>query len=512
MRLVIARLNHETNAFSPVPTPLAAFEPQWNEAAYAAARGSRTAMGAFLDLAADVGATVRTPLFAMANPSGPVDDAAYEAMTNAIVDAVEGGCDGVLLDLHGAMVTQTHEDGDGDLLARVRACAPDIPIGVALDLHGNITSRMIDNADIIVGFKTYPHIDMYETGAHAGRLLLRMLAGEIRPVLAWCQPPLMTHTLRSATAHGPMHHAVNAARQAESEGLLGASIFAGFALSDTSAPCLSVVTIGDGDVTNAAACAGRIARDAWEARRGFVYDSERLDASMHRAQALADGPGSGPVLLLDHGDNCMSGGTCDDMDVLRAALAHGLHDILAGPICDPEAVARMIEAGEGARVRVHVGNKRPLPRLGIRKSPLALEGVVKTIADGRFKITGPIYTGQPVAMGRTVVFDAGSVRLVLVEQTQEPLDIGVFTCAGETPTVPRYLLLKSRMYCRPVFEPFARGVVECDGRGVTSSDYSLFPFQRVQRPVYPLDPDAHWEPHASPRAGTRMRADSRPGR
>lgn len=505
MRLVIARVNHETNAFSPVPTPLAAFEPRWNDAAHAAARGSRTAMGAFLDLAAEAGADVRTPLFAMANPSGPVDDNAYEAMADVIVDAVARGCDGVLLDLHGAMVTQSREDGDGDLLARVRAAAPGVPIGVALDLHGNVTQRMIDSADVIVGFKTYPHVDMHETGAHAGRLLLRMLAGEIRPRLAWSRPPLMTHTLRSATAHGPMQRAVHAARDAEREGMLGASVFAGFALSDTSAPCLSVVTMADGDVMRASACAERIARDAWDARDGFVYASEPLDASMRRARELANGPGSGPVLLLDHGDNCMSGGTCDDMDVLRAALAHGLDGILAGPICDPEAVARMIDAGQGARLRVQIGNKRPLVSLGIRKTPLALEGVVKTIGDGCFTVTGPIYTGQPVAMGRTVVFVAGTVRLVLVERTQEPLDLGVFTCAGEAATRSRYLLLKSRMYCRPVFEPLAKGVVECDGRGVTSSDYSLFPFRRVVRPVYPLDTDTRWDIPDATRAGTRMR-------
>ena len=505
MRVVIARLNHETNAFSPVATPLAAFDPQWDEAAYAAGRGSRTAMGAFLDLAAKAGAEVRTPLFAMANPSGPVDDVAYDAMADAIVDAVAHGCDAVLLDLHGAMVTQSREDGDGDLLARVRACAPGVPVAVALDLHGNVTQRMIDSADVIVGFKTYPHVDMYETGAHAGRVLLRMLAGEIRPRLAWSQPPLMTHTLRSATAHGPMHGAVQAACEAEEQGLLGASVFAGFALSDTAAPCLSVVTMADGDAKRAASYAERIARDAWDARSGFVYDSEPLVASMRRAQALANASGSGPVLLLDHGDNCMSGGTCDDMDVLRAALAHGLDDILTGPICDAEAVAQMIEAGRGARLRVQIGNKQPLSSLGIRKTPLALEGVVKTIGDGCFTVSGPIYTGQRVAMGRTVVFDTGNVRLVLVERTQEPLDSGVFTCVGEVVARSRYLLLKSRMYCRPVFEPMSRGIVECDGRGVTSSDYSLFPFRRVERPVYPLDLDARWDVRDPARAGTRMR-------
>jgi microcystin degradation protein MlrC len=492
MRLVIARLNHETNSFSPVPTPLEAFEPQWHAEAYAAARGSRTAMGAFLDLATEAGAEVITPLFAMANPSGPVDDEAFEKMTSTIVESVAGGCDAVLLDLHGAMVTDSHEDADGTLLERVRAAAPRTPIAVALDLHGNVTQRMIDNSDIIVGFKTYPHVDMYETGAHTGRLLFRTLRGELRPVLGWSQPPLMTHTLRSATADGAMLHAVQAARRAEDEGLLAVTVFAGFALSDTQAPCLSVVAVADASAQQAPACAERIARSAWDERHGFVYRSEPLAQSMRRARDLANGPPPGPVLLLDHGDNCMSGGTCDDMDVLREALALGLDDIVAGPICDPEAVAQLIEAGKGARVKVQVGNKRALAKLGIRKESLLLEGIVERISDGCFTISGPIYTGQPVNMGRTVLFDTGRARLVLVERTQEPLDIGVFACVGEDVARHRYVLVKSRMYCRPVFEPLAKAVVECDGRGVTSSDYELFPFARVARPVYPLDRDTHW--------------------
>ena len=492
MRFVIARLNHETNSFSPVPTPLAAFEPKWGEAASVAARGSRTPMGAFLDLATELGAQITTPLFAMANPSGPVEDVAYQQMADAIVTAVAEGCDAVLLDLHGAMVTTQHDDGEGDLLERVRVAAPGVPVAVALDLHGNVTQRMVDHADIMVSFKTYPHVDMYETGAHAGRLLARMVAGEIRPVLAWRRPPLMTHTLRSATGHGAMQRVVQAARRAEQEGLLGVSVFAGFALADIPAPCLSVVAMADSDPAQAAACAEQIARDAWEERSGFVYQSEPLENSMRRARELAAAQGSGPVLLLDHGDNCMSGGTCDDMDVLRVALEHGLEDILVGPICDPQAVAQLLEAGYGARAVVRVGNKRPLAKLGITKSPLVLEGTVRAISDGRFTITGPIYTGQAVEMGRTVLFDTGAARLVLIERTQEPLDLGVFACVGENASRARYLLLKSRMYCRPVFEPLAKGVVECDGRGVTSSDYSLFPFSRVQRPVYPLDPGTRW--------------------
>ena len=492
MRVVIARINHETNTFSPVPTPLDAFEPRWGDDASTAARGTRTAMGAFLDLAAELRAEVSTPVFAMANPSGPVEDAAFQAMTDAIIDAVAPGCDAVLLDLHGAMVTDTRDDGEGELLERLRVAAPGVPVAVALDLHGNVTQRMVDHADIIVSFETYPHVDMYETGAKAGRLLARMLAAEIEPVIAWRRPPLMTHTLRVATAHGAMRRAVQAAREAEREGMLSVSVLAGFALADIPAPCLSVIAIADKESAQAASCAERIARQAWEERSDFVYHSEPLARSISRARELAAASGSGPVLLLDHGDNCMSGGTCDDMDVLRAALENDFDDILVGPVCDPGAVAQLIAAGVGARAALPVGNKRPLVKLGITKQPLMLEGTVGAICDGRFIVTGPTYTGQTMEMGRTVVFDTRVARLVITERTQEPFDIGVFTSVGEDPRRVRYLLLKSRMYCRPVFEPFARGLVECDGHGVTSSDYNVFPFRRVQRPVYPLDEDTSW--------------------
>ncbi|HET7032082.1 MAG TPA: M81 family metallopeptidase, partial [Casimicrobiaceae bacterium] len=146
MRIVAARMNHETNTFSPVPTPLASFGPDgptFGTAALESARGTRTGLGAFLDACAQRGADVEVAVNATANPSGPVDDDAYERFTGAIVDAVRRGCDAILLDLHGAMVTRSYDDGEGELLRRVRAVAPETPLTVALDLHGNITRQMI---------------------------------------------------------------------------------------------------------------------------------------------------------------------------------------------------------------------------------------------------------------------------------------------------------------------------------------------------------------------------------
>ncbi|WP_042878623.1 M81 family metallopeptidase [Cupriavidus necator] len=491
MKILIARLNHETNTFSPVPTPLASFDLHYGQDAYRAAKGTRTAAAAFIDLAKAAGAEIVVPVIAGANPSGRVAADAYTHLSDTIVSAA-AGCDAVMLDLHGAMVAENSDDGEGDLLRRLRQVLPDAPVAVALDLHGNITQALIDHADIAVSFKTYPHVDMYETGEHAGRLLLDMIAGRTRPVMAWRRPPLVTHTLRSRTDEGAMQRAVALAREAEQEGMLAVSVLAGFGLADIAAPCLSVIVVGDGDRARADAVAARIAALAWAERDGFGYHAEPLDDSIARAAWLADGPGEGPVLLLDHGDNCMSGGTCDNMAVLHEALAQGLTGIAVGPVCDPQAVAALVEAGVGASVTLPVGDKVPLPQLDVFPQSRPMTGKVAAISDGEYVISGPTYTGQRIRMGRTALLDIGAAQVIVTETPQEHWDLGIFTHIGIDPRKARFLLLKSRMYCRPVFVPIAKAVVECDGEGVTSSRYERFPFRHVTRPVYPLDAGTAW--------------------
>ncbi|MFC4274095.1 M81 family metallopeptidase [Achromobacter aloeverae] len=498
MKVLIARMNHETNTFSPVPTPLSSFGrngPLYDDDALRDNDGGRTAMSAFIDLARAHGARMVTPLSAWANPSGPVHADAYDAMCERILAAVPG-CDAIFLDLHGAMVAQNSDDGEGDLLARVRKAAPGVPLAVALDLHGNVTPTIIDNADVIVSFKTYPHVDMYETGEHAGRLLWRMIAGDFRPVMAWRRLPLMTHTLRSATDAGAMQAAVSAARAAEAadDAVVAASVLAGFGLADIAKPCISVIVVADGDLALADRTAARLADEIWKARDGFVYRSPPMADSLREGAARAQGQDR-PILLLDHGDNCNSGGTCDTTAVLEAALAAGMEGILAGPLCDPEAVAAMIAAGVGARVTLPLGNKRPLDNIGIHARPMQASGIVRAITDGEYVITGPAYTGMRVGMGRCAVLDMGAAVVVVSELPHEPWDLGVFESVGRDPRRARFLLLKSRMYCRPVFVPISAGLVEIDSPGVTTSDYSIFPYAKRARPLFPME-DARFDAQA----------------
>jgi microcystin degradation protein MlrC len=493
MKIVAARLNHETNTFSPVPTPLDSFGPDgptFGAAAYQAARGTRTGLGAFIELAEARGDRITVAVNATANPSGRVADAAYERLAGAICAAVREGCDAILLDLHGAMVTQSIDDGEGELLRRIRAIAPQTPLAVALDLHGNLTQAMVDHADVLVGFKTYPHIDMVETGAHAARLLFDGIDGGYRPVTAWAQPPLLSHTLRSATGEGAMQRGVERARRMEAEGLLAATVFAGFSLADIPDAGMSAVTVAR-TRAQAQRAADALAAQLWDDRAGFVYTSAPLAASVAQAKELRAreaAPGR-PLLLLDHGDNVMSGGTCDTTDVLEECLRQQLRNIGVGPTCDPQAVAVALDAGIGARLDLPVGNARPLGLGNDPRPRMQVQARVRAITDGRFRITGPIYTGETWSMGHTVVLEADAFTLVVCERPMEPLDLGVFESAGVDPRRFDYLILKSRMYCRPSFVPLSSGLVECDSRGVTSSDYALFPFRRLRRPIYPFDPD-----------------------
>ena len=499
MRIVAARFNHETNTFSPVPTPLEDFCPLYGEDALAFGDGSATALGAFIAYAQGISAELVTPLSATANPSGPAERDVFEALTAPILEAVRGGCDAILLDLHGAMVADGVDDCEGELLARVRAAAPGVPIGVALDLHGNITEQMVDNCDCIAGFKTYPHIDMFETGQHVTRMMDAMLKDGRRPVMALIRPPILAQTLKMNTeVPGIMVDLVNAARAAEArDGVYAVSIFGGFPLSDIADAGVSVVVVAETAV---------IARDeakelglaAWEGREGFVYDEAPLAQSLAQAMRAGKDPGEGPVLLLDHGDNCMSGGTCDTIDVLQAALEAGLKGVIAGPICDPEVVDLLSDAGTGAMVTVAIGAKVPLEGFP-PQPPLTLTGTVGFVGEGQYVVSGPIYTGQTCNMGRAAVLEVEGATILITEKPHEPWDLGVFGCAGIDPVEAKYLILKSRMYCRPVFAPLSRAIVECASAGITSSNLDLFRFDKLKRPIFPIERDTTWAPddHAS---------------
>ena len=494
LRAVIAMMEHETNTFSPVPTPLSRFgSPDVPTGAdvYRLFKSTGTGLGAFLDIADAEGMEMVTPIAGNAAPSGKVEAAAYNTMCDAICDAVTAGCDVCFLDLHGAMVAETTDDGEGTLLKRIRQIAPDLPIAISLDLHANITSDIVDNCSVLVGYKTYPHIDMYEAGDHAGRIMVRALKGEVNPVMVWGQRPILAQTLRMGHDDEPMGPMIAKAREAEANGLLAASVFGGFPLADFHDAGLSVVTIADGDRVAAEQACDDMLSQAWRDRAEFIFHSEPLADTIAKAKALDDGP----IVILDHADNSASGGTQDTTAALREVLDQGLEDVAMFAIYDPDAVDAMAAAGVGASVTLSLGGKVDMPTIGKQGEPLEVTGKVRALTDGDFVITVPMGRGTTMSMGKTAVLDTGKVQIVVISRHTEPYDLGCFRSVGIEPTHKKYLVLKSRIHHRAGFAAIAKHEIPCNGVGVTSSDNSLFTFEKVRRPIYPLEPDCPERPN-----------------
>jgi microcystin degradation protein MlrC len=492
MRLVIAQMKHETNTFSPVATPLARFAhgtpaPLEGRAVREAFKGTGTAIGAFIELAEKAGAEAAYPVAGNAAPSGPVETAAYEAMAGRIVDAVAKGCDAVLLDLHGAMVTRAHDDGEGELLGRIRRVAPEVPIGVALDMHTNLFPAMGNLATAIAGYQTYPHVDMYETGIRAGRAIFSNLSKSTRPTQAFGFRPMLPHVMRQSSLDAPNREIQERAKAMERQGALCATFFVGFPHADIPYAGSSAVVVTDGDAAKARAFCDELLEMAWDARAQFVYRVEPLEASLRRARDL--GGAGGPVMLLDHYDNCASGGTMDTMAVLGAILDAGLEDVAAFAVCDPAAVERIKRAGVGARITLELGGKLDMPALRLKGRPREVTGKVRRIVDGLYRNEGPMARGELADMGAAAVLDTGKVEIAVISRHVEPHDIAAFRTLGIEPQKKRYVMLKSRVHWRAGLGPLARAVVECAGEGVCTSDYSQLQFRRVRRPAYPLDPE-----------------------
>ncbi|VTU13218.1 hypothetical protein SRS16CHR_00458 [Variovorax sp. SRS16] len=495
MRFVIAVIRHETNTFSPIPTPLGAFSrgtgvvgPAYGEAAVAACRGTACAAAAFMDIARAQGDEFVMPLLASAVPSGTVTAQAFESMAATVLEAIGEGCDAVMLDLHGAMVAEGFPDAEGELLRRIRAIAPTMPIAVALDFHANLSAVLMAHATVITGYCTYPHTDMYETGVRAARTLMASLRGNAEPRILWRTLPMLTHMLCQTPSRQPMKDIMDRAMRAEADGeVLNASVFGGFPLADIPHVGLGLVVVAEaGRLEAARRLLDELAEMAWARREDFVYAGEALERTIAHAKTLRDGP----ILLVDHGDNCGAGGPTDNMRVLREVFDQGLDDVIAGPFWDPQAVARIIEAGTGSELTLEVGGKTDMPALGLKGEPLKLSGRVRCITDGNYRVTGPMFTGVQLSLGRTAVIDVRGVSVMVCEKPQEPFDAGVFTHAGLDPAKARYVLIKSRQHFRAGFEQGAKHILMVAGPGVCSSDYALFPFRHLRRPIYPLDADA----------------------
>lgn len=492
MRIGVAMMSHETNTFSPVITNLERFSggrgmPLEGQEAIDVYGGTMTCLGGYLKVCAERDAEVVMSIAAGSPPSGPVEDDAFEWMCGKILQTA-ATVDAMLLDLHGAMATRSFEDGEGELLKRLRAQNPDLPIAVALDMHANITADMVANATVITGYHTYPHIDMASTAERSANVFFDYLAGGTAPVMRWGNAPMLPHVMRQGTDDSPNKELQARVEAMEAEGALGVSLFTGFPHADIHDAGLSVIAVTDGDAALAEQYTNELLDQAWEERDAFVYEAEPLEASIARAQTIAaTGEGDGPVIILDHYDNTASGGTMDTTEVLAAVLDAGLEDVAVFGFYDPEVVSQMERAGIGSEVTVQLGGKLPMPALAEQSQPLELTGRVKLLSEGKFKAQVPMSRGLTMNMGKAGVLSVGNIDIVVLSRHIEPYDPECLRSLGIEPTARRYVMLKSRIHYRVGYRDIAKAIVECAGRGVCTSDYSEVEFRNVRRPIFPLD-------------------------
>src|SRR5262245_19204439 len=289
MRLAVAGFLHESNTFNPLKADRAAFAAQsltFGDALLSEWRDAHHEVVGFLEAAGAEGFDAVPLLMAWATPSGPVTDAVFDEVSSALIDGLKRtNPDGLLLGLHGAMVTESHPDADAETLARVRAAFPTLPVGVTLDLHGNLPQRLVENCDLAVAYRTCPHVDQRECGRRAAALLARAVRGEVRPRQALAKPPLLLNIMTHDTSRPPLSEFMEATRRLEQRpGVLAASLLPGFAYADVHHMGPSVLVVTDADAALARALADELADALWQARERF--DVRLPDAPTAVARAL----------------------------------------------------------------------------------------------------------------------------------------------------------------------------------------------------------------------------------
>ena len=506
-RVAAAQIAHETNAFSAVKTDLAAFEASGihiGQDVIESARDTNTEFCGFITGAAMQGFDLLPLIAVWATPSGLVTAEAIRHLTGLLTDGLrrtlaDGPLDGVLLALHGAMVTEIDDDGEGYILQAVRdVVGRDVPVVATLDLHANISTRMVELADVLIGFDTYPHVDMAERAEEATAVLDGLMRGEIRPTAALRKPPMLPTSQRMTTGRMPMRALIERAHGMEEDPrVIDVTVAGGFPLADTADAGFGILVTTNDDPDLAANLANELATEAWSLRDGFLGGVSTFEHAAELIRSLdseedVDMPVSGPLVLVDIADNPWTGGPGDSVELLRFLFAQGVHGAAVALVRDPDVVQRAIAAGPGSQIVVNLGGKTDR----LHGDSLPVRAHVKLLSDGRFVNDGPMMAGLTVDLGPTALLLCGPasgapappVEVLVTTRAETPIDLNVFRCHGMEPTRHRVLGLKGKGHFRAAFEPIARRVVLVEGPGITGADLSRLTFRKVRRPIWPLDP------------------------
>ncbi|HEX5415024.1 MAG TPA: M81 family metallopeptidase [Chloroflexota bacterium] len=498
MRFALAGFSHETNTFA---TGLATYE---RFARSGILRGqeivdrhgdAHSSLTGFVRAADHFGFEVVPLIFASTLPCGTITRDAFDRLVGELLELLEkqGPWDAVLLANHSAAVAEDFPDVDGEIAARVRALVgPNVPIGMALDLHGNISQRMIENTTACVFYRQNPHLDPTPRAFECAEIIYRTVRGEIKPVQALETPPLVVNIVKQFTGEEPMASLMRACDEViASPGMLSASVVEGYPYADIADMGMSFLAIHDGDPAAARAAAQSLAGLAWEKRAELQGEVP----SPAEAIAYAMRAAKGPVVLMDVGDNIGGGSPADSTILLAEARRQGARSFLQ-TLYDPESVAACIAAGVGNVVSVRAGGKTD----DQHGEPVELTGRVRLIGDGKFEEPNPTHGGGRYFNGGiTAVLETGDeYTIVLTSRRIGNTSIQQMYSLGIRPENKQIVVAKGVHSPRPAYGPIAAEVVLVNTPGVTTADLSRFNYQHRRRPLYPFEEDAEYPSLASP--------------
>jgi microcystin degradation protein MlrC len=485
MRIAVGGFQHETNTFAPTKAELRFFqEPDgWpglvrGQALPPAVKGINIPIAGAIAAFQEMGAEVLPLSWCSAPPSAQVTDEAFETVAGLLLEDLKaaGRIDGLYLDLHGAMVTESHEDGEGELLHRLRAQLGEaLPIAVSLDLHANVTPEMVAHADLLEIYRTYPHIDMAETGRRAAFGLRSLIRGEAGREKAFRQLPFLLPLTGGCTFMDPAQALYGAIPKIiDEERVTSFSFACGFPPADIHDAGPSLVAYGP-DRGRAEALLERFAERILAQEAAFAGDIHPAAEAVRRAKALSQGA-KRPVVLADTQDNPGAGGNGDSTGLLRALIEQQAEGAVLGVLFDPEVALQARARGEGTKLRVSLGAKSGWPGV----SPLEGEARVLALSEGKSLGTGPFYLGAHIDLGPCALLEMGGVRIVVGSRRVQAADQSMFRQIGVEPREAKILALKSSVHFRADFQPIAEAVLVAAAPGPNPVNHTELDYKRLR--------------------------------
>jgi microcystin degradation protein MlrC len=416
--------------------------------------------------------------------SGRLSQSAYARLRNGLLKALRASLplDGVYLFLHGSMEAVGEDDPEGDLtLAARELVGLHVPVVVSCDLHANVTRRMVETTDAILGYEHYPHDDTRETGARSAELLLRVVRREVSPAMAQAKLSLLLTAFHSTTlSDTPFAQLMAQAKALERDPrVLSASVFLVGSYIDAPDVGCSALVVADGDLERAREEVRRLGLAFWRRRFEFEVESLSVREAVRRGRQVE----GGPILLLDTADTTGGGAAGDTIGLVRGLLAEGVTEPSLAMVVDPEAAGACHRAGVGSELELSVGHKRD-PRWG---EPLRLRGRVEQLSDGRFRYRGGILGGVEVMMGASAVLGLGAIRLLIMSVPTYDWGDDQYRALGLDPATAKFVGVKNMMNFRFGYGDVMKAAFVLDLPGPTPPDMCRLPFQRLRRPVFPLD-------------------------